>query len=350
LTKKFNDSGSYGGIMTDQYNIAVVGATGLVGRAMIKALEERDFPVKQLRLFASENSAGTKISFKGQEHHVETLSPESVQNIDYALFSAGQGTAAQWAPVFVEKGAVVIDNSACFREDDDVPLVVPEVNPDDIKNHEGIISNPNCVVIGLAMTLNRLHKSFKVKRVIITALQAVSGAGSKALDELNAQVESNLADKDKKGNIFPQGIANNLIPKIGDILTDGATEEEEKISRETVKILHDPTIGVTATSVRVPVVTGHSFCLNIETLYPSPALRVHQVLARAEGIDVFSDPAFPCPIDAAGTDRVMVGRIREDMTAAHAFNLWVVVDNLRKGAATNAVQILELLTAPEEKE
>jgi aspartate-semialdehyde dehydrogenase len=336
--------------MADQYTVAVVGATGMVGNTMIKVLEERDFPVRDLKLFASEKSSDKKVVFKNTEYAVQPLSEQAIEGIDYVLFSAGTKVAEEWAPKFVEKGAVVIDNSPCFREDDDVPLIVPEVNAIDVKNHDGIISNPNCVVIGLSTALYRLHKSFKVKRVIITALQAVSGAGYKALEELNAQEDSNLADKDKKGNIFPQGIKANLIPKIGDILTEGSTEEEDKISRETVKILHDQTIGITATSVRVPVVTGHSMCLNIETLYPSPALRVHQVLAKAEGVDVYEDPEFPCPTDVVGSDRVLVGRIREDMTAAHAFNMWVVVDNLKKGAATNAVQILELLTAPEVEE
>lgn len=336
--------------MADQYTVAVVGATGMVGNTIIKVLEERNFPVKELKLFASENSSDKKVIFNNQEYPVQVLSNEAIKNIDYVIFSAGAKVAEEWAPLFVENGSVVIDNSPCFRDDEDVPLVVPEVNSGDVKNHEGIISNPNCVVIGLSTALYRLHKSFKVKRVIITALQAVSGAGYKALEELNAQVDSNMADKDKKGNIFPQGIKANLIPKIGDILTEGSTEEEDKISRETVKILHDPTIGITATSVRVPVVTGHSMCLNIETLYPSPSLRVHQVLAKAEGVDVYEDPYFPCPTDVVGSDRVLVGRIREDMTAAHAFNMWVVVDNLKKGAATNAVQIMELLITPDIEE
>lgn len=334
--------------MEKTVNIGVVGATGAVGRTMVKVLEERNFPIGELRLFASERSKGKTVVFKGREYTVDTPSREAFQGLDMVFMATGNKVSEEWVPIAVEAGAVVIDNSARFRRDENVPLVVPEVNPGDAYKHEGIIANPNCSTIQMVTALNRLHKSFKVKRVIVTTFQAVSGAGQKGSDELMAQVNDYLADKHTEGKVFPQGIAFNVIPRIGDFLKEGCTEEEDKMAFEAVKILHDESIGISATCVRVPVMNGHSMTLNVETLYPSPPVRVLQVLRKAEGVEAFEDPEFPMPTGLKESDKVFVGRIREDMTAAHAFNMWVVADNLRKGAATNAVQIGELLLNPPE--
>lgn len=329
-----------------QYRVAIVGATGAVGRMMVRILQERNFPVSELKLLASGGSAGLKIPFGDREISVEPLDDSSVAGHDFVLMSAGAAVAREWAPKFVETGAVVIDNSPAFRMEEEVPLVVPEINPADAHEHKGIISNPNCATIAFTVALNRLHRSFKVKRVIITSLQSVSGAGREAEEELRTQAGDFLADKDMEVKVLGKRIAFNLVPQIGDFLKEGATEEEEKIAQESGKILHDPSIGISVTCVRVPVFVGHSLSLNVETLYPSPPVRVMQVLQKAQGVKVVEDPGFPMPIDTENCDTVFVGRIREDMTAAHAFNMWVVSNNLRKGAATNAVQIVEILTAP----
>jgi len=330
----------------EKYVVAVVGATGAVGNEMIAVLEERDFPLDSIRLFASERSEGIRLQFKGQEIPVETLKEDSFQGIDIALFSAGAERSKIWAPIAAKSGCVVIDNSSQWRMDPEVPLVVPEVNPHDLKWHKGIIANPNCSTIQMVVALKPIHDVAKIKRVVVTTFQSVSGTGKKAMDELLQQTVDLLNFKEIKIQVYPHQIAFNVMPHIDKFLENGYTKEEMKMVNETKKIMGDPSIKVTATTVRVPVFRGHSESVNIETERKLKTQEVREILSKAPGIVVIDNPEkneYPLPIYASGRDEVFVGRIREDESIENGINMWVVSDNLRKGAALNAVQIAEEL-------
>ncbi len=336
--------------MSRLFNVAVVGATGAVGRMMIRVLEERDFPVKNLRLFASERSRGKKLAFKGEEIPVEVLEEQkSFSGIEIALFSAGAARSLDYAPRFAADGAVVVDNSSAWRMDPAVPLVVPEVNPHAVAGYKnkGIIANPNCSTIQMVVALKPLHNYSRIKRVVVSTYQAVSGAGQKAIDELIAQTKAWCREEEiPEAKVFPYQIAFNCLPHIDVFLDNGYTREEMKMVNETKKIMEDDTIAVTATTVRVPVFYGHAEAVNVETEEKISVEKARELLSSFPGIVVIDDPGakkYPLQIEAAGRDEVFVGRIREDESIAHGLNLWVVADNLRKGAATNAVQIAEIL-------
>ncbi len=330
-------------------NIAVAGATGLVGHQMLRTLEDRNFPVDSIRLLASERSRGKTLEFKGEKIPVEVLSENSFKGIDIALFSAGGGVSKKFSPHAVKDGCVVIDNSSAWRMDPEVPLVVPEVNPDAVKDHHGIIANPNCSTIQMVVVLKPLHDAATIERVVVSTYQAVSGAGVEALAELETQSRDILEGREPRCNIFPRPIAFNCIPQIpqSDAFdVSGYTTEELKMINETQKIMGDDTIRVTATTVRVPVHTGHSEAVNIETRKKISAQQAREVLGRAPGVVVLDDPAaqiYPTAFEAAGSGDTFVGRIREDVSHPSALDLWIVSDNLLKGAAYNAVQIAELL-------
>ncbi|MEW6001814.1 MAG: aspartate-semialdehyde dehydrogenase [Nitrospirota bacterium] len=330
----------------EKYVVAVVGATGAVGNEMVTTLRERDFPVDYLRLFASERSEGKTLEFCEREIPVETLKENSFEGIDIALFSAGAERSKIWAPVAAKSGCVVVDNSSQWRMDPEVPLVVPEVNPNDLKGHKGIIANPNCSTIQMVVVLKPIHYAAKIKRVVVTTFQSVSGTGQKAMDELFQQTTDLLNFRDIKCNVYPYQIAFNVLPHIDRFLENGYTKEEMKMVNETRKILGDYSIRVTATTVRVPVFRGHSESVNIETEKKLTADEVRAILSEASGIVVFDAPhknVYPMPIDVAGKDETYVGRIREDESIEKGINMWIVADNLRKGAALNAVQIAERL-------
>lgn len=330
----------------EKYVVAVVGATGAVGNEMISILEQRNFPIEKLRLFASERSEGKRLRYKGEEIAVETINDKSFLGIDIALFSAGAERSRIWAPVAAKSGCVVVDNSSQWRMDADVPLVVPEVNAHDLKWHKGIIANPNCSTIQMVVVLKPIHDAFRIKRVVVTTFQAVSGTGMKAMDELLQQTTALLNFKEVKCNVYPYQIAFNVLPHIDKFLDNGYTKEEMKMVNETKKIMGDETIKVTATTVRVPVFKGHSESVNIETEKKIIPDEVRNLLAKSRGITVFDVPEkniYPLPIDVAGKDDVYVGRIRTDESIDNGLNMWIVSDNLRKGAALNAVQIAEEL-------
>ncbi|WP_029520058.1 aspartate-semialdehyde dehydrogenase [Persephonella sp. IF05-L8] len=328
------------------YNIAILGATGAVGQTMLRVLEERNFPVDEIRLLASERSAGKELEYMGLKYKVEPVTPEAFEGIDIALFSAGGSRSKQWAPIAVEKGAVVIDNSSAFRMDDDVPLVVPEVNPEDVKWHKGIIANPNCSTIQMVVALNPIHRAKKIKRVIVATYQAVSGAGATAIKDLEEETRAYFEGKFYYPEALPNHIAFNVIPHIDVFLDNDYTKEEMKMFNETRKIMHAPDIKVSATCARVPVFYGHSEAVTIETEEPITPEEARELLKNAPGVIVEDDPKnnmYPMPIEVAGKDEVFVGRIRKDLAFDNGLSMWVVADNLRKGAATNAVQIAELL-------
>ena len=323
------------------YKVAIIGATGLVGRTFLKVLKERNFPVEKLYLYASANSAGKKIEFNGTEYTVMELTDENIANdIDIALFSAGGGVSLEYAPKFKAKGAVVIDNSSAWRMDKNIPLVVPEANPEALKNHPGIIANPNCSTIQVMPVLKVLQEKYGLKRVIYSTYQAVAGSGQKGLNDL----EANLKGEPSKG--YPHQIAFNALPHIDVFLDNGYTKEEEKMINETRKILNLPDLKVTATCVRVPIRFGHAVSVNVELEKPFELEDVINAFEEKEGIIVQNDGKnniYPMPINAQDTDEVYVGRIRKDFSAENALNLWVVADNIRKGAATNTIQIAETL-------
>ena len=330
------------------YTVAVVGASGAVGTEMIEILEERKFPVGELRPLVSARSAGTSISFRDHDVLLHELTPQSFAGVDLALFSAGADISRKFAPLAVQAGAIVIDNSAAWRMDPKVPLVVPEVNKDDLARHEGLIANPNCSTIQMVVVLQPLHKVARIKRVVVTTFQSVSGTGKEAMDELLEESRDLLSFKEVSPSIYPHQIAFNCLPHIDDFLPTGYTKEEMKMLDETRKIMGDDSIQVTATTVRVPVYVGHSESVNIETQMKLSANEARALLAEAPGVMVYDDPAhkiYPTPIDVAGKDDVYVGRIREDESIPNGLNLWIVADNLRKGAALNAVQIAEALIA-----
>jgi aspartate-semialdehyde dehydrogenase len=329
--------------MRKSYTVAVAGATGLVGRMMTTILEEQKFPVKRLVPLASARSAGMEVLFQGKPVKVQILTGDSFAGVDFALFSAGANTSKEFSPQAAAHGTVVIDNSSAFRMDPDVPLVVPEVNPEDAFKHHGIIANPNCSTIQMVVVLKPLHDAFGIKRVVVSTYQSVTGAGKKGVNQLEDEM-AKVPLRDKK---FPHPIAFNILPHIDIFLPDGYTKEEQKMALETKKIM-GAEIPVTATTVRVPVFGGHSEAVNIEFERPCPPEEVRAILNRAPGVIVEDDPSnnlYPMPINAFGKNDVFVGRIRKDFTIANGINLWIVSDNIRKGAATNAVQIAELLAS-----
>jgi len=313
---------------------------------MRNILAERKFPVKELVALATAKSAGTRLDFLGEEVVVQELTEESFKGVDLALFSAGGGTSLKFAPIAREAGCVVVDNSSAWRMDPQVPLVVPEVNPDDVDWHDGIIANPNCSTIQMVVVLKPLHDEAQITRVVVSTYQAVSGTGAKAINELIHQTGQILAGEEPEIKVYPHQIAFNCLPHIDVFLEDGYTKEERKMVDETKKIMGDPTIAVSATCVRVPVRNGHSEAVNVEFARPLSVERARELLAKAPGVKLFDDPenkVYPMPILASGTDDTYVGRIRRDPTVENGLNLWIVADNLRKGAALNAVQIAELL-------
>ena len=330
------------------YRVAVVGATGAVGSQMVEVLEERKFSVETLVPLASARSAGGTVSFCGSETAVKELSKDSFGHVDIALFSAGSDVSREFAPIAAKAGAVVIDNSSAWRMDQQVPLVVPEVNPQDVRQHQGIIANPNCSTIQLVVALKPLHDHCRIKRIVVTTFQSVSGTGKEAMDELMDESQAVLSFQDPHPKVYPHQIAFNCLPHIDEFLPSGYTKEEMKMVHETRKIMGDGSIAVTATTVRVPVYIGHSESVNVETERKLTANEARAVLSVAPSVKVYDDPGraiYPMPLDVVGTDDVYVGRIREDESIPNGLHLWIVADNLRKGAALNAVQIAELLVA-----
>jgi aspartate-semialdehyde dehydrogenase len=330
------------------YTVAVVGATGAVGAEMIAILAERKFPVGVLLPLASYRSAGGRVTFHDQELVVRELTKDSFEGVDIALFSAGADISREFAPIAAKAGAVVIDNSSAWRMGKDVPLVVPEVNPADIAKHKGIIANPNCSTVQMVIALKPLHDRARIRRIVVTTFQSVSGTGKEAMEELLEQAQDLLSFKEPAPKVYPHQIAFNCLPHIDDFLPSGYTKEEMKLLNETRKIMGDDSIRVTATTVRVPVYVGHSESVNIETEKKLTANEARAILSEAPGVLLYDDPAhkvYPMPIDVAGKDEVFVGRIREDESIPNGLNLWIVADNLRKGAALNAIQIAEELIA-----
>jgi aspartate-semialdehyde dehydrogenase len=329
-------------VKKEKYNIAIVGATGAVGEQLREVLEDRDFPVGELRLLASERSAGQYLPFQSRQIRVGILKEDSFEDIDIALFSAGGTVSAKFVPAAVTAGAVVVDNTAFFRMEPNIPLVVPEVNAKEIANYKnrGIVANPNCSTIQMVVALK------PIKRVVVSTYQSVSGAGRMAMEELSQQVAALFNGRELKKEKFPHQIAFNCIPHIDVFMEDGYTKEEWKMVQETRKILGEPNLPVTATTVRVPVFLSHSESVNVETRVKLSAAETKRILREAPGVIVVDEPAnnvYPTPIDASGKDATYVGRIREDESVANGLNLWIVSDNLRKGAALNAVQIGEIL-------
>ncbi len=330
------------------YNVAVVGATGAVGNEMISILEERKFPVKTLTLLASERSLGKELEFRGKKHPVKVLDERSFGGIEIGLFSAGGSISQKFAPIAAAAGCVVIDNTSAFRYEPDIPLVVPEVNPEKIAEYKnrGIIANPNCSTIQMVVALKPLHDAARIKRVVVSTYQSVSGTGKKAMEELADQTRAIMSFQDPVAKVYPHQIAFNCLPHIDVFLENGYTKEEMKMVWETKKIMGDDSIAVTATTIRVPVFRAHSESVNIETERKITAKEAKALLSRAPGVVVIDDPdrrEYPLAIYAAGKDETFVGRIREDNSIPNGLNLWVVSDNLRKGAALNAVQIAEIL-------
>jgi len=350
------------------YNTAVVGATGAVGQEMIKILEERNFPIKKINLLASKRSAGKRLKFKDKDVIVEELAPDSFKDVEIALFSIGAEISKRFAPIAVKAKTVVVDNSSAWRMDPEVPLVVPEVNPLALEKHKGIIANPNCSTIQMVVVLKPLHDAARIKRIVVSSYQSVSGWGREAMEQLHEEteeimkrVQSPKSDVQSQkfqrpwtldlghrteSSVLPHQIAFNVIPQIDDFIESGYTREEMKMVNETRKIMEDDSIQITATCVRVPVYIGHSEAINIETERKLTVKETKEILSKAPGVKVIDDPKeskYPIPIDAAGKDETFVGRIREDESIPNGLNLWVVSDNLRKGAALNTIQIAELL-------
>ncbi len=331
-----------------KFNIAVAGATGAVGNQMIRCLEEMNFPVHSVEFLASSHSVGRELRFKGDLIKVKEMKEDSFKGIDIALFSAGGGTSQRFAPLAAKDGCVVVDNSSAWRMDPKVPLVVPEVNSHAIAQYteKGIIANPNCSTIQMVVVLNPIHKKYGVKRIVVSTYQAVSGTGKKAIDELFDQTRAMINFLDYETRVYPHRIAFNCLPHIDIFLDNGYTKEEMKMVNETRKIMEDDSIAVTATTVRVPVFFGHSESVNIETKDPVSGEDVKALLQNSPGIKVMDDPRknlYPLATDAAGQDLTLVGRIRQDESIPNGINMWIVADNIRKGAATNAVQIAQVL-------
>ncbi|HET9153253.1 MAG TPA: aspartate-semialdehyde dehydrogenase [Solirubrobacterales bacterium] len=333
---------------SDGYKVGVLGATGLVGSTILELLADRDFPVAELVLLASERSAGKEVEWRGETLTVQAISDETIQGLDLVLSSAGGSVSAEWTPKIVAAGATVVDNTSYWRMHDDVPLVVSEVNPDALQGHDGIIANPNCSTMQMVVALKPLYDAAGIERLVISTYQAVSGTGKAAIDELREQARALVGGVEMpEPRIYPHQIAFNALAHAGNFPEgDDHTDEERKLINETRKILGDPEIRVSATCVRVPVVTGHSEAVNVETREPLDPERARELLEAAPGVTVVDDPAaarYPMAVEAAGTDDVYVGRIRRDAGNERALDMWIVSDNLRKGAATNAVQVAELL-------
>jgi aspartate-semialdehyde dehydrogenase len=332
----------------EKYNVAVVGATGAVGNEMVSTLEGRDFPVAELKLLSSKRGAGTRIEFKGKSYTAEVLDENSFRGFDIGLFSAGGSVSEKFAPIAGKAGCVVIDNTSAWRMDPMVPLVVPEVNAHAIARYgqKNIIANPNCSTIQMVVALKPIHDVARIKRIVVSTYQAVSGTGKRAIRELESQVLAIYNQQEIKKEVYPHQIAFNCLPHIDVFFDNGYTKEEMKMVNETKKIMEDDSIRVTATTVRVPVFYGHSETVNIETEKKITAQEVREILSKAPGVKVVDNPKkfeYPLAIDAAGKDDTFVGRIREDESIPNGINLWVVADNIRKGAALNAVQIAEIL-------
>jgi aspartate-semialdehyde dehydrogenase len=331
-----------------QYNVAVAGATGAVGNEMVSILEQRNFPVGELKLLASTRGAGTRMEFKGKSYTVEVMDENSFKGIDIGLFSPGGSVSQKFAPIAGRAGCVVIDNTSAFRMDPDVPLVVPEVNAHAIARYskKNIIANPNCSTIQMVVALKPIHDAAGIRRIVVSTYQSVSGTGRKAIQELESQVLAIYNNQEIKAEVYPHQIAFNCLPHIDVFLENGYTKEEMKMVNETRKIMEDDSIRVTATTVRVPVFYSHSESINIETEKKITANEVRKILSGAPGVIVVDDPTnkeYPLAVNAAGKDATFVGRIREDESIPNGINLWVVSDNIRKGAALNAVQIAEIL-------
>ncbi len=332
--------------MSREYRIAVVGATGAVGVEMLRVMERREFPVASLRLLASPRSAGKTLTFRDKEVKIEPLTPESFKDIDIALFSAGSGISKEYASIAVQSGAVVIDNSSAFRQDDNVPLVVPEINGADVAHHKGIIANPNCTTAITLMGLYPLHQKFRLKRVFASSYQAVSGAGARAIEELRTQVDDVVAGREIKPEIFAHRIAFNVIPHIDTFFDSGYTKEEMKMQGEGRRIMHLPTFKASVTCVRVPVYRAHSVAVSAEFERPVTLSDAREAIKAFPGVELLDDPAakvYPMPFDYAGRDVCAVGRLRLDCALENGLSLWICGDQLLKGAALNAVQIAELL-------
>jgi aspartate-semialdehyde dehydrogenase len=333
-------------LLIRKYRVAIIGATGLVGQEFIKILEQRDFPLSSVHLFASDRSVGKKLFINHREIELKELTPHSFDPVDIALFSAGDEISQHFVPIAVKRGAVVIDNSGAFAMNDSVPLVVPEVNPEDLEHHRGLIANPNCSTIQMLVALYPLHKANPIKRIVVDTYQSVSGTGSAAVDELNTQTKLVLEGKSAVPHVYPHQIAFNLLPEIDVFLDDGYTKEEWRMREETRKILHDDNIAISATCVRVPVVIGHSEAIHVEFSEPMSSEEARMILADSPGVKVLDDPSvslYPYPWSVAGSDDVFVGRIRRDASQDNGLVMWVVADNVRKGVALNAVQIAEHL-------
>ncbi len=334
--------------MKSEYHVALAGATGAVGNEMLQILEEQEFPVASLKLLASSRSAGKTLDFRGESLHVEELREDSFEGVDIALFSAGAAASRQFAPAAAESGCVVIDNSSGWRMDPEVPLVVPEVNPHAVADYrrKGIIANPNCSTIQMVVVLKPIYDAAGIERVVVSTYQAVSGTGKNAMEELTEQTRNLLTFQEVTAEVYPHRIAFNCFPHIGSFLENGYTEEEMKMVHETHKIMEDPNIRVSATTVRIPVFYGHSEAVNIQTERKLSAKEARVLLFQAPGVRVMDNPderIYPMPSEAAGINDTLVGRIREDISIENGLDLWIVADNIRKGAALNTVQIAELL-------
>lgn len=333
-------------ILTKNYRVAILGATGAVGTELLELLANRNFPLAELKLLASARSAGNTIQFQGANFPVEAVNDQSFKNIDLVLASAGASTSKIWANKAVAAGAVVIDNSSAFRMDPQIPLIVPEVNPEAAKNHQGIIANPNCTTILMAVAIWPLHRIQPIKRIVAATYQSASGAGARAMEEMKEQARAILRGEQPTTNIFPYPLAFNLFPHNSALTDNGYCEEELKMVNETRKIFGNNQINITATCVRVPVLRAHSEALNLEFAQPFPVEQARQAIKQAPGVKLVEDwqgNYFPMPIDASGEDDVLVGRIRQDISHPCALDLWLCGDQIRKGAALNAIQIAELL-------
>jgi aspartate-semialdehyde dehydrogenase len=327
-----------------KFRVAIVGATGMVGQEFIKVLEQREFPIDSIELLASDRSAGKKLFVSHREVVVKETVPESFQKIDIALFSAGAETSRYFSPIAAQSGAVVIDNSSAWRMDNKVPLVVPEVNPEDIKKHKGIIANPNCSTIQMVVAIYPLHKVNPIKRIVAATYQSVSGTGLAAVEELTEQSKQVLEGQTTVPHVYPHQIAFNILPEIDVFLDNDYTKEEWKMVEETRKIMHAPDIAISAVCARVPVFIGHAEAVHLEFSQPMSPDEARRILAQAPGVKVLDDPAislYPQPWSAADTDEVFVGRIHRDASHPNGLVMWVVADNLRKGAALNTIQIAE---------
>jgi len=332
--------------LSNQVRIAILGATGAVGTELINLLIERKFPLKDLKLLASPRSAGKKVTFQDQTLEIEAVDDNSFDDVDIVLASAGGSTSKQWAEKIVAAGAVMIDNSSAFRMNPDVPLVVPEINPNDVHNHKGIIANPNCTTILMGVAIYPLHQIHPIKRVVVSTYQSASGAGARAMEEVKTQSEAILKGENPQPEILPYPLAFNLFPHNSPLMDNGYCEEEMKMVNETRKIFGDDDIRITATCVRVPVLRAHSEAVNIEFAQPFPLNKARDIIAQAPGVKLVEDwqnNYFPMPMDATGKDEVLVGRIRQDLSNPNSIELWLCGDQIRKGAALNAVQIAELL-------